>query len=206
MTTALARTGFTFDAREHIYRLDDEVLPSVTQVLKHAGLIDYSKIPQDVLRLASHRGRWVHHALQLIDDGLPVVGMPEEYQPWVDAYMRFRADTGFEVLLNEHRSYHSRWKYAGTMDRTGIIAGRRVLIDFKTGLYLPAHQYQLAAYAGLLREPRMYERGILQLRGDGTYKLHHHIRQSFDRDFAIFLGALAQLKRKDTGDGLPGGH
>jgi hypothetical protein len=190
----------TFDAASHTYRLGERVLLSVTQVLKSTGVIDHAKIPQDVLLKASHRGRWVHVALQALDDGNAILeGMPQEYQPWLDAYAAFKRDNGFVVLLNEHRSYHKKHLYAGTMDRLGLLrmaAGRdsRWLIDFKTGVYFErAHRLQLAAYAGLLPEPRRYKRGILQLFGNGTYRLHPH--SNFDRDFNEFIGLLSQTRK-----------
>jgi hypothetical protein len=190
----------TFDASTHAYSANGQVLPSVTQVLKHAGLVSYAHIPQDVLARASHRGKWVHAKCQAIDDGLDLPGMPEEYQPWVDAYLRFKADTGFALELNEFRAYHRKFLYAGTMDRTGILRSlgtHRWLIDFKTGIYLPGHRYQLAAYAALLREPRLYKRAILQLCGDGSYRLHSHPNGDFDRDFGVFRSALHEM-RKDV--------
>jgi hypothetical protein len=189
-----------FDNQTHTYSVNGDVLPSVTQVLKHAGLVSYAQIPQGVLAKASHRGRWVHAKCQAIDDGLDLPGMPEGYQPWVDAYLRFRRETGFILELNEFRSYHRKLLYAGTMDRTCILplmGQSRWLIDFKTGIYLDGHRYQLAAYAALLREPRLYKRAILQLCGDGSYKLHPHNRGDFDRDFGVFRSALHEM-RKDV--------
>lgn len=189
-----------FDPTAHRYMLNGEQLPSVTQVLKHAGLVSYAQIPQDVLAKASHRGKWVHAKCQAIDEGLPLEGMPPEYQPWVDAYLRFKRETGFILELNEHRAWHKKDLYAGTMDRTGILpllGQHRWLLDFKTGIYLDGHRYQLAAYAALLREPRLYKRAILQLCGDGTYKLHPHPKGDFDRDFGVFRQALHEM-RKDV--------
>jgi hypothetical protein len=191
---------FHFDAATHTYLLGGRALPSVTQVLKHAGLVSYAHIPQDVLARASHRGKWVHAKCQAIDDGLDLPGMPEEYQPWVDAYLKFKRETGFILELNEYRSFHKHFRYAGTMDRTGILSHlsrSRWLIDFKTGIYLPGHRFQLAAYAALLREPRRYKRAILQLCGDGSYKLHPHPNGDFDRDFGVFRSALHEM-RKDV--------
>lgn len=192
----------TFDAQDHTYRYNGVIVPSVTQVLKQTGIVDYAKIPQDVLLKASHRGRWVHTALQALDDGLPVpAGMPEEYQPWLEAYDKFKRETGFAVLLNEHRSCHAKHLYAGTMDRLGLLriagADSRWLIDFKTGMHFErAHRLQLAAYAGLLPEPRRYNRGILQLFGDGTYRLHPYYPATFDRDFSEFRGLLSQARKE----------
>jgi hypothetical protein len=58
-----------FDAATHTYRLDGELVPSVTTVLKSVGLVEYSHIPQDVLQAAAHRGTAVHYALELLDRG-----------------------------------------------------------------------------------------------------------------------------------------
>ena len=40
----------------HVYRLDGMVIPSVTSILREAGVIDYTMIPQAVLQAAARRG------------------------------------------------------------------------------------------------------------------------------------------------------
>jgi hypothetical protein len=41
---------FTFDPERHLYMVDGQPVPSVTQVLHSAGLAaDYSMVPRDVL-------------------------------------------------------------------------------------------------------------------------------------------------------------
>jgi hypothetical protein len=180
-----------FDAETHTYRLDGEILPSVTQVLKAARLIDYSMIPQDVLRVAAARGTAVHQTLANIDDGLLSADeVPPNIQGYIDAARRFYQEAGFEPQLVEFRNHHARWRYAGTLDRVGLMAGSETIVDFKTGLVLPGHALQLAGYLAMLSQPRKYRRIALKLNDDGTYRVHEYAAADLGRDIDIFLSAL----------------
>lgn len=182
-----------FDPKKHQYSVSGRVLPSVTQILKAAGLIDYSMIPQDVLRAAAWRGTAVHQALQFMDDGeLDESSVPPELAGYIEAARRFYAESGFEVAHNEFRDYHRTYLYAGTMDRTGTFPdGSLAIVDWKTGLVMPGHGLQLVAYANLLSRPRAYRRIALKLNDDGTYRVHEYPPQNFERDWAVFLSGLA---------------
>ncbi len=71
MATTFAQSNYVlaFEPVGHIYRLNGEIIPSVTTVLKGVRLIDYSFIPQDVLQAAAKRGQLVHQALQYYAQG-----------------------------------------------------------------------------------------------------------------------------------------
>ena len=186
--------GLKFDEETHTYTVGGEVLPSVTQILKAARLIDYSMIPQPILQAAARRGRAVHQVLELLDNDLldPASEIDGEIAGYVGAAIQFYRDTQFEPHLVEFRSYHRTYRYAGTLDRTGIMAGQqRTIVDFKTGIILPGHALQLAAYLAMLENPRSYRRIALQLNKDASYRVHEYPGSSQREDFAIFVSALS---------------
>lgn len=182
-----------FDAASHTYRLDGEILPSVTQILKAARLIDYSMIPQDVLQRAAARGRAVHQTLEYLDNGF-IDPVDDPINPavagYVEAARKFYQDAQFEPHLVEFRNYHPGWRYAGTLDRLGSMAGSQTILDFKTGILLPGHALQLAAYLAMLPEPRRYRRIALKLNEDATYHIEEYAAADYKRDIRIFLSAL----------------
>jgi hypothetical protein len=187
-----------FDRDEHRYWLEPsgEPLPSVTQVLKESGLIDYSMIPQDVLNHAARRGTAVHRTLELLDvEMLERSHVDPEIEPYVAAYEAFVRDTGFTPARIECRMWHPVYRYAGTFDRDGVFGdGSLTILDFKSGLVMEAHALQLAAYAAFLPEPRKYRRIALGLGADGKYRVHEYPAKEFQSDLGVFLAALACAK------------
>lgn len=192
-------TSLRFDPAEHKYFLDPEglELPGVTDTLARAGFIDWSMVPPRVLEAARQRGTDVHAALHFLDDGeLDEDTLDPAYHGYVMAYLRFKRDADFEPELVEHRAWSKAYRYAGTFDRTGTLpiktGGRRkIVLDFKTGVVLPAHKLQLAAYAALLPDPRSYGRIALELHDDSNYKVHEYPVEEFQRDLSVFAGAVA---------------
>lgn len=187
-----------FDAATHTYRLDGEPIPSVTTVLKSVGLVAYSHIPQEVLQEAAQRGTAVHKALELLDRGeLVRETIDPSLEGYIVAYERFLSDSAFVPGHIEHRVFHGLYRYAGTLDRTGMLGGSLVVLDFKTGLALPGHAIQLAAYANCLKGPRRFRRIALQLCGDGTYRVHEYPLSEMARDIDLFLAALSVHQFKE---------
>jgi hypothetical protein len=189
--------SLTFDATTHTYRFEGRVIPSVTQCLKTAGVIDYSMIPQDVLQRAAIRGTAVHKACELWDlDTLDESSLDAEVGAYLEGYKAFLRDTGFQPARIEERIFHPQYRYAGTLDRTGTLKGQLVLVDFKTGIMLDGHRAQLAAYSMALPMPRRYRRFGLQLTSEGGYKIHEFPIRDLALDFNVFLGALAVTKQQ----------
>jgi hypothetical protein len=183
-----------FEASTHTYRVAGQVIPGVTTILKDAGLIDYSMIPQEVLLVASQRGTAVHQALQYLDDGtLDESSVDLSIAGYIEAYKRFCDESGFVPGHIEHRVFHPAYRYAGTLDRTGVFRGSSapVLLDFKTGIVLPGHRLQLAAYTHCMPAPRRFRRCALKLNADATYRLHEFPASEYQRDVEVFLSALA---------------
>jgi hypothetical protein len=197
MTTIQAHRGLTFSPTDHVYRFDGEVIPSVTQVLSRANMPDYSAIPPFQLEWAAKRGTLAHLLCEWDDDPEMVIdweSVDERLYPYLNAYRQFREHTGFVIEANEQRLWNPRHRYAGTVDRVGMLTGRRVVLELKTTSVLhPATAIQTSAYLHAYNESRPkaeQARGCVavHLRGDGTYRL-----QKYDnpRDhFACFLALL----------------
>src|SRR5262245_39847574 len=156
MTTATA-DPLVFDAVAHAYTLDGVRVPSVTEILKSAGYIDFSRVPSDILDAAQQRGTLVHEALHyLADDDLNPDSVPEAIRGYVEAGIAFRRTAGFTVYAAEMRVYSRRWQLAGTVDLFGQWEGEfDCVADYKTGHPKDvAADLQLAAYVELLQEMR----------------------------------------------------
>lgn len=184
-----------FDESNHVYRVDGVVYPSVTQILESAGLPDLSRVPADILEWKADIGRKVHKAIEFDDDGdLDFDFLPVELRPYVEAYRKFKTESGFEPLAAEEPIFHPVYKYPGKPDRIGLLNGRIVLIDYKTGMIdLKCVGPQTAAYKKAWdevhqRKDQIVRRFALKLSNDGTYKL---IECKNPNDFNIFLSALS---------------
>lgn len=180
-----------FDEGTHTYWLGQQLIPGVTSVLKMVG--GYEGVPEHILNAASERGRAVHLATEFYDDGdLDEDSLHESLRPYLDAWKQFRADTGFVVTHSETMVYHPRHRYAGTLDRVGDLNKKRTLLDIKTTVdMMPATALQTAAYKAAFEfmhpETPIEKRVSVQLRADGTYRMHTYDDPS---DLAIFLSAL----------------
>jgi hypothetical protein len=181
----------TFDPDTHRYSVGGKPIPSVTTVLRKAGLIDFSGIPLEVLNFARERGTRVHLATELDDRGeLDLASVIPEELGYIDAYRRFKREAGFVATSIEQRVCSHRYWYAGTLDRIGNMRKKRSLLDIKTGEPQRAVGPQTAAYKAALPENKM-PRFALYLQADGAYQL---VSLNDSDDLAVFLAALRIVK------------
>ena len=164
----------TFYEQRHIYQLDGEQLPCVSDLCRFLHREIYKDAPQWQMEAAAERGTSVHRATEALDKH-GTATIPEEHLPYLQAYKAFLLDHRPSWDLIEQPMYHPDHRYAGTIDRYGAIAGEAVLIDVKTTytVYKPLCRAQLNLYRLMLIAKgcpvhRMY---ILHLKRDGTYKL-----------------------------------
>lgn len=170
------------DPASHVYTDGGRVVPGVTDVIKSNGLIDDAWFTE----YARDRGQAVHAAAALDDDGLldestldpAIVG-------YVEAWRRFKRESGFQSKWVEKVLFHPVYRYAGTVDRIGSMSGADWVIDFKTGEVLPWVALQTAAYAIAYGKP--CRRAGVKLNNDGTYRLKEFADKN---DGATFLAAL----------------
>lgn len=185
----------SFDAETHRYLLDGQRLPSVTQILQSAGLINYSYLPPDDRERMMARGRAVHTATHFDDEGdLDEATISAEVGGYLEGWRKFRRDAAFIPELIEYRGCNQKLRFAGTLDRTGGSGnhvGPKWLVDLKTGTALPFVALQLAAYASFFGHPGAFRRLSVELHPDGTYRLDEFRCADFARDFGIFQSALA---------------
>ncbi len=151
----------------HIYTLNGRRLISVTQAL--AILDDRWKVDPWYLE----RGRLVHLATAYYDrDELDESTVDEKIRPYLDAYVKFREDTGFIPIHIEHKLFHPSYFYAGKLDRVGSF-GYDLLVDLKSGTKAKVDGLQGAAYWELCRVNKIPIKRVfaLYLSDNGTYKL-----------------------------------
>ena len=192
----MATATFTFDSETHLYRDEHgSALPSVTQALKATGLISFEGINPAVLERKRQLGSLVHKVTELCDKGedLNDFEIPEIVAPYLEGYVNFRHDCGFEPDLVEHRTVGNihGMVYGMTLDRTGPIKGVNHLLELKCGVSEhPAWGVQLAAYdLGMHLRPTL-PRVALQLGPQfaRNYKLHSYPDPV---DYQIWTSALA---------------
>lgn len=199
MTTATAPV-LHFTEESHLYHLDGKRLPSVTEIMRKVGLIDFSGVPEGILEAARQRGTRVHKAAQFLTEGaLDWASVDDIDRGHVEAAARFIEQSEIEILGQERRLYHPTWQYAGTCDVIAWWHDGAAVADYKTGQpeHVCAH-VQLAAYSEALRalppeewwqwDPQTpIARLSVALRKDGTYRVERH---TSPRDFSIFMSAL----------------
>lgn len=181
-----------FDPKTHTYRMNGNIIPSVTQVL--APLQNYGHINPDVLQNAARRGVAVHLACELDDmeANISEEDLTDEVLPYLMAWRLFKLEYGFEPTLIEQLVHSTRYNYAGTLDRIGLIDGERWLIDIKaTYAIQPTTGPQTAAYLAAWNESlsdTVENRGCVQLKRDGTYAFKSYEEKDDWRAFLSCLG------------------
>lgn len=170
-----------FDPDLHEYSEDDGTpIPSVTQILKAAGVIDDRWYTAE----ARDKGSAAHKLCERYAQGerLDKHGRPLRDLPYVNAFARWVEDYLPWAIATECRVYHriDGKAYAGTFDLLADIASKRVLIDLKTGAKAKWHSVQQAAYAMARivdKAGKVTDRfvnpdkiAVLYLQADGKYK------------------------------------
>jgi len=188
--------GLVFCEPHHRYWFGGHRVPSVTTILK--PLDNFDGVDPEVLEAARLRGIAVHSATQYDDDGdLDMGTVDDMIRPYLLAWRKFKGETGFETILSEHRVMSTRYRYAGTLDRIGLLGGRQVLLDIKTGEQVPLSAGpQTAAYLEAFnaaypppagKEAMASRRYVVQLRSTGDYQL---IPYTASDDLQCFLAHL----------------
>lgn len=189
----------TFDPASHSFTLDGLPVPNVTRILSPLSDSDYAY--HEYMESARRRGVAVHEATERYDRmrGTSEVWKPDDdpmaetVAPYLAAWQKFLEDTGFEVHSIEEAVASNRHRYAGILDRLGVLNGRRAVIDIKTTVAIkPVMGVQLAAYQAAYNEGRLKaeqypRRFVCQLRKDGNYRLEEFRDRA---DMTVFLALL----------------
>lgn len=161
---------------DHKYTLDGEELPSVSEVTRFISREVYGDIGQYNLDRAAERGTAVHKATEILDK-YGTVEILTDIEPYIKAYIAFRKEHKCEWEFIEAPRYDPGRRYAGTLDRLGTVDDELTIVDIKTTTVIsPAHKKIYTAALNLYRrmfpEREIKKLLIVQLRKDGTYKLH----------------------------------
>jgi hypothetical protein len=163
-------------------------------------------VTQWTLDNAADRGKRVHKATEALDK-YGDVDCDSDIVPQVKAYVQFRKERKPEYGMIERPMHHPALMYAGTIDREGMIDGRKCLIDLKcqeqikkqlVKAQLNGYRLMYEAVNGDGEIDRLY---CLQLKQDGTYKLHE-----IEKDDSEFMAcytlhkAMEKKPRKKKGD------
>lgn len=158
----------------HKYTLDGEELPSVSELCRFLSREIYGDVAQWRLDNAADRGTAVHKATEALDK-YGKVDVQDGILPYLQAYLKFRGEHTADWQKIEYTAYHPAFRYAGTIDRYGLIDGAAALLDIKTSytIHKPLCAAQLNLYRWLLEAQGLPvdKLFILHLKKDGIYKL-----------------------------------
>lgn len=185
----------SFNAERHEYRLKNgQIVPSVTQILQWAGLVNFNAVNPNVLERASLFGKAVHATCHLYDiNDLDIGSLDPALKPYLDGWIKFEKDTGFVSESSEQIVYSKIYRYAGTYDNIGRIDSIKTLVDIKSGTTIPktialqTAGYMEAHNEGKIREGKIKRRLCVQLLGNGTWRPHEYKERT---DFRVFTSCL----------------
>src|SRR5258708_2280329 len=187
-----------FDPVSHTYFVNGEIMPSVTQILKLAGLVD----DQWFTEFGRWRGSAVHKATMYFDEGdMDRRTLDAAVKPFVADWKKFREQTGFTPTMIEKQFYDEMYGYCGTPDRRGYFIGGKSedsneLIDIKTypGGKAPWWtRYQLAGYGRLLDRFRIFRRYAVVLTGHGA-NIEEYPSSDYVEDVNGFLACCTSAR------------
>jgi len=138
----------TFQKDKHLYFNEQgKEVPSVSEILRHFGIINLGYVDGVVLEKACNFGTNVHETCELYDkDDLD--SCDPKIEPYLEGWKKFRKAHPFELDLIEKPLYSKVWGFAGTPDR--VMCG--TVIDIKSGAKAVSHALQLAFYFILVDE------------------------------------------------------
>lgn len=211
---------FFHGEKEHVYKLDGVLLPSITDTLADQGFVDYGFLPAVDRPFYLKRGTAVAEATRLFDLGVldwkslrETVDWNGRQEPWtlgpIRAYCLFRAlFSKWKPVAIEKPLPDPVYGYAGRPDRLFETPEGFVVVQIKKGKVERWVGLQTAAEARLFEENdltgggRVKKRYGLELRTDGTFKASRDLTPFKDpNDIKIFLSALAVLKWKRMNGG-----
>ena len=154
----------------HVYELDGEELPSVSEVTRFIARETYSDIPQHILDNAADRGTRVHRLTEALDRYGSCEADDIEL-PYISAYVEFRKKHKVQWEKIEWSTYNKERLYGATIDRYGIVDGEKAIVDLKTTSTLHTVSvtaqltlYKMACESQGMEVEKLY---VLQLKKDG---------------------------------------
>lgn len=191
-----------YEDSTHTYWLDGVRVPSITQCMKPACFDAFDFVNDAVLATAAANGSALHRMVELYEErgdfDLGWASSEAEADLMVDllsdldAYLDFKAKTGFVVTRSEQIVASRKYKFAGRLDLTGMFPGESTsnILEIKRTATPPRSAgIQTAGQEIALRETFdikdsvQIKRWVLHLR-HGQHKLIPHTSKA---DKATFL-------------------
>lgn len=196
---AMTATAFQFDQATHTYSENGAPIKSVTQIIQEFGLVNFDHVSPEVLARKAQLGRLVHQACHFFDENDCPANLHPEVEARLEAYKRFRRETGYQPEVNEFQQIGvvCGMKFGMQFDSIGNIPdGRHWIVDIKNaanvsrtwGLQLAAYDMAVAANFAAKALQTRRTRVAVQLFNDGRYKLHTF---SDPTDYTVFQSLLA---------------
>lgn len=192
----------SFTEEDHEYRINGVAVPSVTGIV--AALRNESGASDETMEYKRQLGKAVHKAIELhARDDLDVDSMERESPdivPFFEAWLKFKSESGFQVLECERIVYSKKLLFAGTLDVVGYRSTQELeLLDAKCVWSMDAATGpQTAGYTIAyeeLRKQKIVKRGGVQLLRDGTFRFHPYTDRN---DYLIFHNCLTRLRADEA--------
>ena len=187
----------------HVYTLNGKKLLGVTELIRRGGIDLYSGVNEEVMANAANFGTAVHRVCEFDDRGtLDQSSVDPALLPYLEAWRKFKKDyhVVFELENIEKMVCSKILGYAGTLDRKAKIKGKWTVIDLKSVVtMLPTTGVQLAGYKiaenemlqlsgkGGFSRGRIQQSWGVQLKPDGTYKIHDYDHPIYETTFRSLL-------------------
>ena len=200
---------FSFDAADHVYRIGDVRVPSITQLLKLSGHVDDRYYTEE----SRQRGTAVHELTKDFDLGaLTLPSLDSLHRGYVLGYIAACEALKPEWDQIEEPDVHPTFRFGGRPDRLGTVMGRLTIGEIKTGgkpqlaeivytdedgvevrrrPFSNAHEVQTAAQAILVSwrwglAPERWQRLCIYLRATGKFSVERHDNpRDFDEAYRI---------------------
>ena len=181
----------SFDPEKHEYFIGGKPVPSVTGILKEAGLIDSTFFTPE----AALRGQHVHTACAFYDrDELDFNTLDPVLSPYVEAWMKVRQQSQIVPAIVEQPFYSLEHGFAGTIDRAWKDGKHFVVCDIKSGPLPDWLPLQLAGYSLLIGA---FTGMGIQLKDNGSYSVKVIKTPELFKARRQFLEFLTIVKKRD---------
>lgn len=193
----MAPAEISFNEERHEYRINGYLVPSVTTIIKPIISLGGMAYVREYKRQI---GKALDTAITLWEkQDLDIDTVDSAVLPFFEAWIKFKQETGFRVLLNQPIVYSKKLRFAGTPD----LIGTRMfdsdvpdeLIDTKcTWAMDAATAIQTAAYCIAAHESlglKIKRRTGVQLLRDGTYRAFPYTDQNDEHIFRSLLNIFS---------------
>jgi hypothetical protein len=180
----------------HIYRVDEIIVPGVSEILGNVGISDFSAVPEAILDRAINWGHAVHSTTELWDrQTLNLNKLDPQLIPALELWKDFLKKYDLKLYPEwiEKLSFNKKWRYGFTPDRVAQYKGYNILIDIKTGIVTKATKVQTAAYRMGIEEEgiTIKERWVVYI-GKDKIKIDNLDKDTseYARHKTVFMNAL----------------